>query len=274
MPPRCYAADSRVSPARRGTPVIHPSSEPVLKDTYGVLVYRNRSSKLNVVAGFSLGEADILRRAVGKKKLDLLLDSRRSSWKARWPTVLPERMAKDIRPDTQVRQLRLQKNHAAPYALIAYQTAYLKANYPKQFMAALLSSVAGIHGKVGIYLEEARKMGLGVLGPSVNQSRVEFSVEGESIRYGLGGIKNVGDARARSMVEERQQRGEYRSLEDLVSRLDARLLHKKALESLIRCGALDELGTRYDNLARMPAASVRPRAAPTSSSAWNLPRCR
>ena len=260
--------------ARRGTPhYIHPLLEPVLKDTYGVLVYQEQILKLvNVVAGFSLGEADILRRAVGKKKLDMLLDSEKRFLAGAVKKGVPESTAKEIFDlILKFANYGFNKNHAAPYALIAYQTAYLKANYPKQFMAALLSSVAGIHGKVGIYLEEARKMGLGVLGPSVNQSRVEFSVEGESIRYGLGGIKNVGDALARSIVEERQQRGEYRSLEDLVSRLDARLLHKKALESLIRCGALDELGTRYDNLARMPAAlESRPRAAQGQPSLFGM----
>jgi DNA polymerase-3 subunit alpha len=260
--------------ARRGTPhYIHPLLEPVLKDTYGVLVYQEQILKLvNVVAGFSLGEADILRRAVGKKKLDLLLDSEKKFMEGAVANGVPERMAKEIFDlILKFANYGFNKNHAAPYALIAYQTAYLKANYPKQFMAALLSSVAGIHGKVGIYLEEARKMGLGVLGPSVNKSRVEFSVEGGAIRYGLGGIKNVGEALARSIVEERQKGGAYLSLEDLTSRLDARLLHKKALESLIRCGALDDLGTRFDNLARMPAAlESRPRAAQGQPSLFGI----
>lgn len=251
--------------ARRGTPhYIHPLLEPVLKDTYGVLVYQEQILRLvNVVAGFSLGEADILRRAVGKKKLDLLLDSEKKFISGAVANGVPESIAREIFDlILKFANYGFSKNHAAPYALIAYQTAYLKANYPKQFMAALLSSVAGIHGKVGIYLEEARKMGLGVLGPSVNKSRVEFSVEGESIRYGLGGIKNVGEALAHAIIEERQNGGEFSSLEDLIHRLDSRLLHKKALESLIKCGALDDLGTRFDNLAKLPEAlESRPRVS-------------
>ncbi|HHY76845.1 MAG TPA: DNA polymerase III subunit alpha [Firmicutes bacterium] len=241
--------------ARRGTPhYLHPLLEPVLKETYGVLVYQEQILRLvNVVAGFTLGEADILRRAVGKKKLDLLLESEKRFIGGAVANGVPEDIAREIFDlILKFANYGFSKNHAAPYALIAYQTAYLKANYPKQFMAALLSSVAGIHNKVGIYLEEARRLGLGVLGPSVNRSRVEFSVEGEAIRYGLGGIKNVGEALAHAIVEERQARGEYASLEDLVARLDSRLLHKKALESLIRCGALDELGTRFENLSRLP----------------------
>lgn len=251
--------------ARRGTPhYLHPLLEPVLKDTYGVLVYQEQILKLvNVVAGFSLGEADILRRAVGKKKLDLLLDSEKKFITGAVKNGVPESTAKEIFDlILKFANYGFNKNHAAPYALIAYQTAYLKANHPKEFMAALLSSVAGIHGKVGIYLEEARKMGLGVLGPSINKSRVEFSVEGEAIRYGLGGIKNVGEALAHAIVRERRDGGEFLSLEDLIARLDSRLLHKKALESLIRCGALDDLGTRFDNLAKLPEAlEARPRTA-------------
>jgi DNA polymerase-3 subunit alpha len=260
--------------ARRGKPhYLHPLLEPVLRDTHGVLVYQEQILKLvNVVAGFSLGEADILRRAVGKKKLDLLLDSEQRFLNGAVANGVALDVAKELFDlILKFANYGFSKNHAAPYARIAYQTAYLKARHPRQFMAALLSSVAGIHGKVGVYLEEARKMGLGVLGPSVNRSRVEFSVEGDAIRYGLGGIKNVGETLARSIVEERERGGDYPSLEDLVSRLDQRHLHKKALESLIRCGALDDLGTRFDHLQRMPAAlESRPRVAQGQPSLFSF----
>lgn len=260
--------------ARSGRPrYLHPSLEPVLKETYGVLVYQEQILRLvNVVAGFSLGEADILRRAVGKKKHDLLMESREKFLKGAVSNGVPENTAVEIFDLIEkFANYGFSKNHAAPYALIAYQTAYLKANYPREFMAALVSSVAGIQGKVGIYLEEAKRMGIRVLGPSVNNSRVEFSVEGDAIRYGLGGIKNVGEALAEAIVENRDRHGPFTSLEDLASRIDSRHLTKKGLESLIQGGACDDLGTRYENLERMHIAlEARPRHVQSQPSLFGF----
>lgn len=256
--------------AKAGKPhYLHPLLEPVLKETYGVLVYQEQIMRLaNVVAGFSLGEADILRRAVAKKKLSLLKESEVKFLKGAASNGVPADTAKEIFDlILKFANYGFNKNHAAPYALIAYETAYLKANYPRQFIAALLSSVAGIQGKVGVYLEEAKKLGIRVLGPGVNESKVEFSVEKDAIRYGLGGIKNVGDALAQAIVQDRERRGSFVSLEDLAARIDSRHLTKKGLESLIQSGACDSLGTRYDNLATMSAVlEVRPRHAESQPS--------
>jgi len=240
--------------ARFGKPhYLHPVLEPVLRETYGVLVYQEQILKIaSLVAGFTLGEADILRRAVGKKKRDLLAQMEQKFLDGACKRGMPREVAREIYElILKFADYGFNKNHAAPYALLAYRTAYLKAHYPFQFMAALLSSVAGIQGKVGIYLEEARRMGIRVLGPSVQRSAVEFSVEDGGIRYGLSGIKNVGDVLAQEIVRERSLRGEFASLEDLAFRLGGRHLSKKALESLIKCGACDELGTRYANLDKL-----------------------
>ena len=261
--------------ARSGKPkYLHPVLEPILKETYGVLVYQEQILQIAAaVAGFSLGQADILRRAVGKKKRELLVESKEAFMNGAARTKVPPDVAEQVFDlILKFANYGFSKNHAAPYALIAYQTAYLKANHPIEFMAALLSSVAGIQGKVGVYLEEARKVGVGVLGPSVNDSKVEFSVEKGSIRYGLGGIKNVGYTLAHSIVAEREAGGEFRSLEDLGSRLDSRHLARKALESLIQCGACDVLGTRYANLDKVESVvSQRPRQVQNQVSLFGEP---
>jgi DNA polymerase-3 subunit alpha len=249
--------------ARAGKPrYLHPALVPILEETYGVLVYQEQILRVaSAVAGFTLGEADILRRAMGKKKRELLVETEEKFVRGARAKGIPEDVARQIYDlIMKFANYGFSKNHAAPYALIAYQTAYLKANHPLEFMAALLSSVAGVQGKVGVYLEEARKMGVGVLGPSVSSSRVEFSVEKGSIRYGLGGIKNVGYTLAQAISAERRERGPFASLEDLCARIDSRHLTKKALESLIKCGACDVLGTRYTNLDKMESVlSERPK---------------
>jgi DNA polymerase-3 subunit alpha len=239
--------------SRRGkSKYIHPILKPVLEETYGVLVYQEQILKIAAaVAGFSLGEADILRRAVGKKKRELLEEMEDKFIKGALKNGIPRSIAVKIYDlILKFANYGFNKNHAAPYALLAFVTAYLKANYPAQFMAALLSSVAGIQGKVGIYLDEAKRLGLSVLGPSVNKSQSGFSVEDGGIRYGLDSIKNVGEGLAQAIIEGRA-RGIYTSLEDFVDRVEPQRLTKKALESLIKCGACDDFGTRYSNLEKM-----------------------
>lgn len=243
--------------ARTGAPhYLHPALKPVLEETHGVLVYQEQILRVaHAVAGFSLGEADILRRAVGKKKRELLDQMEARFLKGAAQKGIPDQTARTIYDlILKFANYGFSKNHAAPYALIAYHTAYLKANYTKEFMAALLSSVAGIQGKVGVYLEEAKRLGLSVMGPSVNRSKVEFSVEGQGIRFGLGSIKNVGGHLASAIVEDRANRGPYSSLVDLTRRIEGRFLNKKALESLIQSGACDDLGTRHANLQGMDDA--------------------
>ena len=240
--------------ARFGKPhYLHPVLEPVLSETHGVMVYQEQILKIaHQVAGLTLGEADILRRAVGKKDRALLMKMQDRFIQGAVGRGLSKKDASEIWAlILKFADYGFSKNHAAPYALIAYWTAYLKARYPSQFMASLLSSVRGVQGKVGIYLDEVKRLGIKVSGPSVNRSMVEFSVEkndeGTAIRYGLGGIKNVGDALANQIVRERELRGRFTSLESFVSRL-GKSVTKRALESLIQCGALDDMGTRYSNL--------------------------
>ncbi len=243
--------------SRTGTPrYLHPVLEPVLKETHGVLVYQEQILKIaSAVAGFTLGEADILRRAVGKKKKDLLEEMEGKFLRGAEAKGIPQDVARKVYDlILKFANYGFNKNHAAPYALIAYQTAYLKANYPKEFMAALLSSVMGVQGKVGVYLDEAKRLGLRVLGPSVNHSEAEFSVEGDAIRFGLGSIKNIGGHLAEALASEREAHGSYGSLQDLVARIEGRLLTRKAVETLIQCGACDELDTRYENLDRLDLA--------------------
>ncbi len=243
--------------ARFGKPeYLHPVLEPVLKETYGVLVYQEQILKIaSHVAGFTMSQADVLRYAVGKKKRDLMVTMEQKFIRGARERGLSGDVAQRIFDLVlKFADYGFNKNHAAPYALIAYQTAYLKANYPGHFMAALLSSVAGVWDKVGIYLHEAKDLGLEVLGPDVNKSDLEFSVQGPAIRYGLSGIKNVGHLLAKGIVAERDRRGPFSSLQDLVTRLDGRLLTKRAAESLIQCGACDCFGTRYYNLEGLEEA--------------------
>lgn len=242
--------------ARFGKPhYLHPVLEPVLKETYGVMVYQEQIMKIaNQVAGLTLGEADILRRAVAKKDRELLLEMEDKFISGAVKNHIPEKNAIEIWDlILKFANYGFNKNHAAPYALVAYWTAYLKARYPSQFMAALLSSVKGTQSKAGIYLDEVRRLGIELKGPSINHSMVEFSVEGRSIRFGLGGIKNVGDSLAAEIVKERKLHGRFSSVESFASRIGGGLT-KKALESLIQCGALDDLGTRYSNLGKADVA--------------------
>lgn len=240
--------------ARSGKPTyIHPVLQPILEETHGVIVYQEQILKIaSAVAGFTLGEADILRRAVGKKKIDLLKSMEDKFIAGAAQNGIPQEVA------AQVYELILKfanygfnKNHAAPYALVAYRTAYLKAHYPKEFMAALMTSLSGYQEKVGFYMAEARRMGLSVYGPDVNRSELEFIPDKDGIRYGLGGIKNVGTNLAAAIVGERKARGPFRSLEDLVMRLSGRGLNKKALESLVKCGACDSLEPRQNAVSRL-----------------------
>jgi DNA polymerase-3 subunit alpha len=224
----------------------HPLLEPILKETYGVMVYQEQVQKAaNVLAGYSLGEADILRRAMGKKK-PAEMEKQRAKFIAGAKTAsgMEARLAEQIfETMSKFAGYGFNKAHSAGYGIIAYQTAYLKANYPAEFMAALISSEIGNFDKLPVFVGEAQAMGLSILPPAVNRSHPRFRPEGEDgIRFGLAGIKNVGTGAAEAIVRERGTAGPYRDLVDLCSRLDASQLNKKALESLARAGALDGLG--------------------------------
>ena len=228
---------------------LHPKLEPILKETYGVAVYQEQVLRIaRDLAGFSLGEADVLRKAVGKKIRKLLIEQKKKFVegveKEGHGKELGEKLFSFIEPFA---DYGFNKAHATCYAMIAYQTAYLKANYPAEFMAALLTSDQGNTDRVAIEVSECRQMEIEVLPPCVNESFVEFGVikKTGNITFGLGAIKNVGLKPAEIIVGERQKNGKYKDLDDFVKRVCSHHeVGKKPLESLIQSGALDNLGER------------------------------
>lgn len=230
---------------------LHPALEPILRDTYGVILYQEQVMRVaSELAGFSLGEADLLRRAMGKKMPEVLAAQRSRFVAGAVERGVPEAVAGQIFDLMEYfAGYGFNRSHSAAYALIAYQTAYLKANYPVQFMAALLSSVRNHPDKVPVYLEECRRMGIEILPPDVNHSEADFSIAGNSIRFGLAAVRNVGENAIASILEARRQ-GPFVSLLDFCQRVDLHQVNKRVIESLIRCGALDGLG---EGRARMLA---------------------
>ncbi|MCS7002798.1 MAG: DNA polymerase III subunit alpha, partial [Dehalococcoidia bacterium] len=232
---------------RRPIQYLHPVLEPILRETYGVIVYQDQVLHIvRAVAGFSLGKADIFRKAMGKKIADVMRSQREDFMAGAlangFSAAVAEQIFNLIEPFA---GYAFNKAHSACYAEVAYQTAYLKANYPAEYLAAVLSAHLGVTEKIAKTIAESKRLGLEVAPPDVNKSDVMFVIEGEStIRFGLGAIKNVGESAAAAIVKERRERGPYRSVDDFVGRLDPKAMNKRVLESLIKCGALDSLGDR------------------------------
>jgi DNA polymerase-3 subunit alpha len=228
----------------------HPLMEAILKDTYGIMVYQEQVMRIaSDLAGFSMGEADILRRAMGKKNSELMAEQRKKFMDGATARGVPEKKAERIFGFMeQFAGYGFNKSHSAAYALIAYQTAYLKANYPVEFMAALLTSEMADSDKIVKYIEECRAMGIEVLPPDANESSNDFTVVGDKIRFGLVAVKNVGEAAIHSILTARRDQGRFRNLYEFCERVDLRLVNKRVLESLIKCGALDSLGARRAQL--------------------------
>lgn len=229
---------------------VHPLLEPILHDTFGVILYQEQVMQIaSVMAGFTLGQADLLRRAMGKKKHDVLDAQRENFLRGAMERGIEGKMAGEIFDlMAHFADYGFNKSHSAAYALVAYQTAYLKANYPQEFMAALLSSVMGTNDKIGSYIETCRQMGIAVLPPDINASQSSFSVDGSGIRFGLAAVKNVGENAIQNMVASRDADGKFESLVDLCTRVDMRVINKRVIESLIKCGAFDSLGARRSQL--------------------------
>ncbi len=231
---------------------LHPALEPILKDTYGVIVYQDQVLFIvQAIAGYTLGQADIFRKAMGKKIPEIMRQQREAFLAGARARGIPEDVA------AQVFQLiepfagyAFNKAHAFSYARVAYRTAYLKANYPAEYMAALLSAQMDSHDKIASSVACCQRMGIRVLGPSVNHSDVEFTIEDGSIRYGLGAVKNVGRGAAEAIVAARAG-GPFKGIEDFVGRVDPRVLNRRVLESLIKAGACDEFGPRGALLAAL-----------------------
>jgi len=229
----------------------HASLEPLLKETYGVMLYQEQVQQAaNVLAGYSLGEGDILRRAMGKKKMAEMEKQRAKFVEGCKKTSrMTARSAGKIF-DTMVKfaGYGFNKSHSTAYALLAYRTAYLKANYPAEFMSALLSSEMGNSDKLPVLIVEAENMDLKIQPPDINLSGVRFSPSDNSIRFGIAGIKNVGEGAARAITDERTRNGPYTGLVDFFSRVDGQVVNRKAIESLIRSGAFDYLNTHRARL--------------------------
>ncbi|MEK3881742.1 DNA polymerase III subunit alpha [Paenibacillus sp. PL2-23] len=229
----------------------HPSLEPILKDTYGIIVYQEQIMQIaSLMAGFSLGEADLLRRAVSKKKREVLDEERAHFVRGSLSQGYSEAEANRVY-DMIVRfaDYGFPRAHAAAYGVLAFQTAWLKAHYPVPFMASMLASVTGNMRKTAEYADECRRMGIEVLPPDINGSSVSFTPVEGAVRFGLASVKNVGTQAIDAILREREQ-GPYESLLDLCKRVDLRVVNKRVLESLIQAGAFDSLpGHRAQLLA-------------------------
>ncbi|MCI0413159.1 DNA polymerase III subunit alpha [bacterium] len=217
-----------------------PQLEPFLKETYGIIVYQEQVMQIaSKIGGFSLGEADLLRRAMGKKKMDVMQAQReRFVHGAKERSIDASKAAELFDLMEKFAQYGFNKSHSTAYALVAYQTAYLKTYYPEPFLAALLSSQIDRRGEVVRYFHECRDMGIRILPPNINDSGERFSVEGDTIRFGLAAIKNVGAAAIQSIAKAREQ-GKFESLEQFYERVDTRAVNKRVVESLIKSGAMD-----------------------------------
>jgi DNA polymerase III subunit alpha len=227
-----------------------PELKEILEETYGVILYQEQVMQIaNRLAGFSLGEADILRRAMGKKNREEMAAQREKFLNGCAVNKVPAKKAERIFDlMAEFAGYGFNKSHSCAYALLAYQTAWLKTHYPVEFMAALLTSETGNTEKVVKYIHEARGMGITVLPPDVNTSDVDFTPVGEQIRFGLRAIKNVGENTVRGILEARQKLGKFRSIFELCDSADPRLLNRRVLESLVKAGALDSFGARRAQL--------------------------
>jgi DNA polymerase-3 subunit alpha len=215
--------------------------EEILKDTYGVIVYQEQVMRIaSILANFSLEDADILRRAMSKKDpKEMEMQKEKFLGGARKNRINPTKAGKIFDLMAKFAEYGFNKSHSAAYALIAYQTAYLKARYPIEFMAALLTSEVQNADKIVKYIAECREMGIDILPPDMNESHKDFTVIGNQIRFGLAAVKNVGDAAIELILLEREEGGRFQSLPDFCKRVDSRKVNRRVVESLIKCGAFD-----------------------------------
>ena len=223
-----------------------PELEPILNETYGLIVYQEQVMQIaSVVAGFSLGQSDMMRRAMGKKKKEEM-DKLRDDFLlgAQHKSISLEKAGRIFDLCYKFAEYGFNKSHSAAYALISYQTAYLKANYAKPYLTALLSSVLGSADKTALYIRECKRLGLDVSPPAINHSFADFTLTDTGILFGLKAIKNVGEGAIASIVQNREEKGPYTSLSDFCSRVDLKQVNKRVVESLIKSGTFDLLEDR------------------------------
>ncbi len=239
-----------------------PELEPILSETYGVIAYQEQVMRIsNVLAGFSLGEADLLRKAMGKKDAEVMAKMRGKFVEGAKKQKINERKAAHIFDLMEhFAGYGFNKSHSTAYAFLAYQTAYLKANYPWHFAAALLTIEAQNTDKLAVYLGECRDRGVPVLPPDINESQRPFTVTDRGVRFGLTAVKNVGEGAIDSLLQVRAtQGGRVRSLHELCEDLDLRLVNKRVFESLVKAGAFDSLAQDDPSLTSVPSRQLRPR---------------
>lgn len=233
----------------------HPALESILAETYGIIVYQEQIMQIaSELSGYSPGDADLMRRAVGKKKKEELLKHRERFVKGAVERNIPQEAAEKIFDDIEFfARYGFNKAHAADYAVITCQTAFLKAHYPVEYMTALLTVERHNTDKVGLLIGECRTMGIQVLPPDINKSDIHFTIEdtdeGPAIRFGLGAVKNVGEGAIEVILQARAEGGIYKDVDDFCRRVDLRQVNRRALESLIKAGALRCLGQRAQLLA-------------------------
>jgi DNA polymerase III subunit alpha len=242
---------------KRAVTYILPETEPILRETYGVIAYQEQVMQIAVtIAGFSMAEADVLRKAMGKKDADAMAEQREKFLDGAEAKGFKRRKAEELwRYIAPFAGYGFNKSHSVAYAMLAYKTAYLKAHYPVAFMAAMLSSEIASTDDVVKYVGECREMGITVLPPDVNVSDWPFTVEGDAVRFGLGGIKGLGESAAESILASRRRLGRFSSLAQLAAEVDSRIVNLKVLETLIKSGACDGFGEhRGALLAFVPRA--------------------
>jgi DNA polymerase III subunit alpha len=236
-----------------------PRLRPITETTYGCVIYQEQLMEIaKQMAGFTPAEADDLRKAVGKKKRDLMATMKEMFLKGMAASKTDARVAKDLWSLMEAAaDYSFNRSHAACYALISYRTAWLKANHPAEYMAALISTVMSTKDKVPFFVNRCAEMGIEVLPPDVNSSDHGFVVSGKSIRFGLDAVKNVGHLAVQAILDARDEGGEFTSLWDFCERVDTRAVNKRAVECLVKCGALDSTGaSRRGMLEALPAATA------------------
>ena len=235
-----------------------PELEPILKVTYGCIVYQEQVIEIfRQLGGYTMGQADNIRRAISKKKMKVIEEERKvfvygdaeKGIRGCVANGIKEAVAQSLYDEiVAFANYAFNKAHAVCYAVVAYQTAYLKCHYPRQYMAALMTSVLDSAGKISGYIAECKELGIAVLPPDINRSEDHFSVEGDGIRFGLGAIKNVGHGLIRAVAAKRAEGGPFRSLEDFLQRMGEGELNKRAVENFIKCGAMDCFGYHRSEL--------------------------
>ncbi len=226
----------------------HPSLENILKPTYGCMVYQEQVMQIfRDLAGYSLGRADIVRRAMGKKKIDVMNKEREVFVEGAKKNGIDEVSANKIFDEmAEFAKYAFNKSHAAAYAVVAYQTAYLKCHYPSEFLAAYMNSFMGNQNKIPIYINESKELGIDVLRPDINDSYAKFAVIDGKIRFALNSIKNVGENAINEIIVERKINGNYKSFIDFCQRVSGEAVNKKCIESLIKAGCFDEIEKEYN----------------------------